>query len=487
MTSSADVRSSIPPIVLFDYPSRQREDGRPSRLELCTLIHVAGLIIFTAWDFGGETDLARIVISWWGSLALPIMVYASLRRLDRRDGLPAALYWLWPLVLFDVLILASTLNPSFTHAFVGGANALVHNGAKTDWPSCAQPGVSLYALWLFNAIYLTCFNLALVVVHRRVLRVLLLLLVSNALLLAVMGTFQKLDGASGLFFGLQRSPNEAFFASFIYHNHWGAFILLATAAALGLLFHHARREHRDGQRHSPALFGLIATLFLAASVPLSTSRSCTLLLLMLLAGALLHWLWLLRRRRQADGRPVTAAGVLAVAVFLAGLGGIYLLGRPVITARLDKTREQIGEIRLHGSLGSRAQLYADTWRMAREKIWFGWGLGSYATVFQIFNQQVSVEGWVPFYAQAHSDWLQSLAEVGLVGTVLVALLGLVPLVTLFRSGPPGVVPSYLLAGCGLLALYAWVEFPFANPAVMEVFWLCLFSAVRYHKLTLGGA
>ncbi|MFA5057687.1 MAG: O-antigen ligase family protein [Opitutaceae bacterium] len=487
MTSSADALSPALPVAPPDQSNHRRDEGGPTRLEFCVLIHVAGLIVFTAWDFGGETDLARIVISWWGSLALPIMVQACRRRLRHRDDLPSALHWLWPLVLFDALVLASTLNLSFRHAFVGGADALVLNGAKAGWPSCAEPGVALRALWQFNAIYLTCFNLVLVIFHRRILRALLFILVANALLLAIMGTFQKLDGAAGLYFGGQPSPNDAFFASFIYHNHWGAFVLLATAAALGLLFHHARRERRDGQRHSPALFGLIATLFLAASVPLSASRSCTLLLLVLLAGALLHWLRRLRRRRQAEGRPVTVAVALTVAVFLAGVGGIYFLAQPVITARLDTTREQIEQIRLHGSLGGRAQLYADTWRMAREKVWFGWGLGSYARVFQLFNQQVSVEGWVPFYAQAHSDWLQALAEVGLAGTVLIILMGLIPLVAFFRLGPPGVVPAYLLAGCGLLALYAWVEFPFANPAVLEVFWLCFFSAVRYHKLTLGGA
>ncbi len=480
--------TSRPPVTA--EPARQTGQlnaDRPSRLELLTLIHVAGLVLFTTWDFGGETDLARLIISWWGSLALPIMAAACLHRLERRNGLPSALYWLWPLLFFNALVFAGTLNPSFTHAFVGGADALVLGGAKAGWPSSALPAVSLHALWQFNAIYLTCFNLALVVTRRRLLRALLFILTVNALLLAVMGTFQKLARAPGLYFGLQPSPNEAFFASFIYHNHWGAFILLSTAAALGLLFHHARRTDHHERRHSPALFGLVATLFMAASVPLSTSRSCTMLVLVLLTGALVHWLWRLRRKRQADGGSLAVPAAVAVVVFLVGLGGIYLLGRPVIETRVNKTREQIEEIRLRGNLGGREQLYADTWRMAREKIWFGWGLGSYATVFQIYNQQVSVEGWVPFYAQAHSDWLQALAEVGLAGTVLIVLMGAVPLMSLWPLGPPRAVPAYLLAGCGLLALYALVEFPFANPAVMETFWLCFFTALRYHKLTLGDA
>jgi O-antigen ligase len=462
-------------------------DDGSSRLELFTLFHVAGLVLFTAWDFGGETDLARLVVSWWGSLALPIMGYACLRRLGRRGGLPSALHWLWPLMFFDLLVFASTLNPSFTHSFVAGTDALVLGSAKAGWPSCALPKASLRALWQFNAIYLTCFNLAVAVARRRLLRALLFILTVNALLLSVMGTFQKLARAPGLYFGLQPSPNKAFFASFIYHNHWGAFILLSTAAALGLLSHHARRTDHPDRRHSPALFGLVATLFMAASVPLSTSRSCSMLVLVLLTGALVHWLWRLSPKRRAAGGSRTAPAVVAIVVFFVSIGGIYLLGRPVIEARVNKTREQIDEIRLRGNLGAREQLYADTWRMAREKIWFGWGLGSYATVFQIYNQQLSVEGWVPFYAQAHSDWLQALAEVGLAGTVLIVLMGAVPLMNLWRLGSPGAVSGYLLAGCGLLTVYALVEFPFANPAVMEAFWLCFFTALRYHKLTLGDA
>jgi O-antigen ligase len=105
----------------------------------------------------------------------------------------------------------------------------------------------------------------------------------------------------------------------------------------------------------------------------------------------------------------------------------------------------------------------------------------------MFNQQVSVEGWVPFYARAHSDWLQSVAEVGLVGTMLIALIGAVPLYPLRRFGRLGAIPAYLLGACALIAAYALVEFPFANPAVMEAFGLCFFTALRYQKLSLSRA
>jgi hypothetical protein len=39
-----------------------------------------------------------------------------------------------------------------------------------------------------------------------------------------------------------------------------------------------------------------------------------------------------------------------------------------------------------------------------------------------------------------------------------------------------------LLGCALVALYAWVEFPFANGAVMIAFWTVYFAALRYATL-----
>lgn len=475
--------TSRPPIP-FTSHGEDRSSGRMSGLEAIASLHVTGLLLFTAWDFGGETDLARVVISWWGGLAVPIAVAACVRRWQRRDGLPASLRWLLPLVLFDLVAFVSTLNPSFTDTLLGGKSMLVHSGSSSHWPSTAVPLFTLRALWQFNAIYLTFFNLLLVINRRRVLRGLLVIFVVNGFILAVMGTFQKLAGAPGLYFGLQPSPNSEFFATFIYHNHWGAYVLLTTAAALGLLFYYARHPAAAGSRHSPTFMGVLVTLFLAASVPLSASRSGSLMLLAILTGALLHWLWRLRRDRE---RPRASLAVLAMAVFLAGLGGIFLLDRTTIDRRVDTTRLQFEQIRLRGNLGNRTQLYHDTWRMARQKPWFGWGLGCYGIVFQMFNQQVSVENWIPYYDEAHSDWLQALADVGLVGTTLIVLMAAVPLLGTFRRDRPRTLPAYLLAGGAIIAVYALVEFPFANPSVMEAFWFCLFAALRYHHLTFADA
>ena len=477
----------------YDSPASDnistREHRSADRLQIITLLHVASLVIFSTWDFGGETDFARMVISGWGSLALVILGVECMRRWWRRQALPSNLWWLGPLLLFNLLVVLSTLNPSFTRSIIGGTAAFINSGGRPGWPSSARPVLSLQALWQFDAIFLTSFNLAVLLFHRRMLRGLLFVLTVNALALAVMGTFQKLEHASGLYFGAVHSPNESFFASFIYHNHWGAFTVLATATALGLLFHYAHNRVQDDRRHSPAFFGLVATLFIAATVPLSASRSCTILQLILLTGALFFWLRRHHRHARSTGGSFVLPTVLSAGVFAVSLGAIFLLSRPVIEARLDTTRQQVQDMRQSGDLGGRQQLYADTWHMARDKLWFGWGLGSYATVFGIYNSQYAIEPWFgqTFYAQAHSDWLQFVAEVGLTGTSLLVLMGLLPLVSAFRRRASVTeLPRWLFFGCGLIALYAWVEFPFANPAVMLVFWLSFFTAVRYHQLSTGS-
>jgi O-antigen ligase len=467
--------------------SRETEEsGRtPSLLGRIVLLHFGAFAIFISWAFGGQSPWARQVIAWWGTAGMLLFVWAAVARPGSGRGLRhPAIRLLWPLWLYDALVIASCLNPGFRELNVAGELSLVLANPRAGWPSAAIPRLAAHELWQFNGIILSCFNLLLVLSRRSQVRAVLFLLAGNAVVLAVFGTFQQLTGADGLWFGLVHSPNQHFFATFVYHNHWGAFTVLSTAICLGLLFHfHRRGGHRDVW-HSPLLLGGVVTLLLAASVPLSTSRSCTVLTAVLLASALVHLLLrvIRRRRERHESAAVPAAGIILAAVIAAG--AITYLGRDVIAQRSQLTSEQLARLSQEGTLTSRLVLYRDTWRMAAEKPWFGWGLESYARVFRIFNTQRTTEVvfWIPFYAEAHNDWLQSLAEVGFVGTGLLVLLGVVPLWGLGRRALNSLLPRYLLTGCGLVLLYAWLEFPFANPAVVLLFCSCWYLAVRYLEL-----
>lgn len=452
-------------------------------LESIALAHTAIFLVATTWAFGGQAEWVRVPLSWWGSLGALITLAALRDRAAWRDGWMRPLHGLWPMAAFNVLVLIACLNPSFRELKDGAETLLVNTGAHPGLPSSARPLLALQALWLFDAVWISCFNIALVVRQGRALRLLLLVIVGNAFVLAVFGTAQKLSHAQGLYFDAVPSPQVHFFASFVYHNHWGAFMLLTLSACLGLSWHYARRSTARNILHSPALAGLVVTLVLAATIPLSASRSSTLLALPLLGGALLHGGMRLvrerRRHRESIAMPLLAA---TTALVVAG-AAIWYVARDTITVRLALTRDQVTSMREQGGIGSRAELYRDTWRMAQAKLGFGWGMASYPHVFMLYNSQESSVDRLPiFYRDAHSDWLQAFAEHGLVGSALLGLCAIIPLLRLRRRHFASPLVAYPLAGCAVLLAYAWIEFPFGNVAVVLTWWLCFFCAVHYAHL-----
>lgn len=472
---------------MSDADSTPRHRAPLGLLTKLVLFHFVTLLVFTTWAFGGQAPWVRQGIALWGAGGVGLFIAACWQRGRTASGRSwPALRYLWPLWLYDALVIASCFNPGFKEVVVAGERSLVMGDPNPWLPSAALPLLAAKELWVLNVLVLSGFNLFLVLARRSLVRTVLFIMAANAVVLAVFGTFQKLAGARGLWFGLVPSPNARYFSTFIYHNHWGAFVVLSTAICLGLLFHALRRGGQRDVWHSPVLLGAVVTLLLAASVPLSASRSCTVLIGLLLLGALTHFLLrLVRRRRERRASALAPVASLLLAALLAA-AAIAWLGRGAIAQRLHQTTTQLAPGAREATFASRLTLYRDTWTMAAQKPWFGWGLESYARVFRIYNTQRAAELWVwiPFYAEAHNDWLQSLAETGFVGTGLLVLLGLLPLRAIPWRRVDSVLPRYLLAGCGILLLYAWVEFPFANPAVVLTFCASFSCALRYAALDL---
>ena len=237
----------------------------------------------------------------------------------------------------------------------------------------------------------------------------------------------------------------------------------------------------------PAIFFtllLLAVALLAVTTPLSASRSTSLLTLLLLLAAGAHWVALVLKRKHRDHQSILGSATIAGVGLLAVLWTAYVLGEPMIKERWQETRSQIAHIQKTEDTDFRIQLYLDTWRMARERWLFGWGLGSYPVVFQDFNTQSKspVDHFPKFFHDAHSDWLQSMAEQGLIGTLLVGLCGFFPLWRHRRSLWHSPISLYALGCGGLLLAYAWVEFPFGNTAVVIAFWISLFAGCAYGQI-----
>ncbi|MEX2044869.1 MAG: O-antigen ligase family protein [Opitutus sp.] len=438
--------------------------------------------MIASWAFGGNADWVREPLCIWGSLGVLISIAALLDRRAWADGWMRPIHWFWPFLAFNGFVILGTLNPSFRAISYEGDILYANTGGKPGWPSSALPALALRALWAFDAIWIACFNIALVIRQRRALRAVLLVLVVNAIVLSVFGTVQKLSRADGLFFDAVPSPQEYFFSSFVYHNHWGAFMVLLISASLGIIWRQARRIEARDFFHSPIFAGVVVIVLLAASVPLSGSRSCTLLVTMLLAGAFLDGMADVVRKRRFYNESIAPPILGAIAALVLVIAGTWFVASDTIIMRVEKTRDQVADMRTQGTVGARAVLYADTWRMAQAKPWFGWGMGSYPHVFTLFNTRESVDRLPVYYHDAHSDWLQAFAEHGIVGTALVGTCVLLPLLRMRRRHLRSAIPRYLLCGCALIGLYAWIEFPFGNFAVMLCWWLCFLTAIQYARI-----
>ena len=461
-------------------PRRQR--STLTLLERLTIVQASVFVIAATWAFGGQAEWVKGPLAAWGTLGAFIAMAAMLRPSPGASYLHVVVT-LAPLVAFNAIVLVATTNPALREIHFGLETSLAIVGGRPDRPSSALPEAARTALWHLDAIWVSCYNIYLVVRHRRALRLLTLIAIMNALALAVFGTAQKLLGATGIFFGAVPSPQKYFFASFVYHNHWGSFIVLMMGGCVGLTWHFFRRRESRDFFHSPASGGLVTLLLLAATVPLSASRSCTVISAFILAGAFLHFaLYLARARRRYNESVVLPIAAAAVAAGVA-IAAIVYLGRDTIAVRTALTREQLQQARSAAVKNSRIQLYEDTVHMGDQKPWFGWGMASYPHVFVFYNTRQSVDGLPVYYHDAHSDWLQAYAEHGLIGTALLGASAIIPLVMSRRKIFNNSLSTYLLAGCAVVVLYSWVEFPFGNFAVVLSWWFCFWIAIQYSRLT----
>jgi O-antigen ligase len=453
-----------------------------TRLEKVTLGHLLILLLGASWIFGGNIWWMRDALSVWGSLAAFITLAAFFQsggrgREARRRG-----WWLLPWFLFILLVVASAFNPSFRPLIAEGEQVLVHFGAQSEvWPSTVEPVKSLRELWFYATVYLSAFNLLLVPRSRRFLRILLVAGATSCLLLAIFGTFQKLVAAD-IYFGAARSPNPRFFATFIYYNHWGAFMILWLSTAAGLVFYHANRFRGRDLWHSPFSLGVCGLLLIAVTAPVSASRAATGMAGIVLAAVTAHALVRIIANRRTARRPVGPPVVALLILILAATAAVGWLAERSIHERFRETRQALeGNQSL---LGARAELYRDTWELAMRKPVFGWGFESYGSAFALIRPRgVGLyDQHENSFTEAHSDWLQSVAETGFVGTTLAILCGLIPLLATGRKIFRSPLSAYPLFGCGLVALYAWFEFPLANGAVLIAFWILFFGALRYARL-----
>lgn len=460
------------------------ESNRPAPRHLAAfaIAHALLLIGFLSWRFGGMEPLARSLGEWL-CLPAPVITFLAWRAADRplrRAFLRIAL----PLAVLLVVILASLANPNMRPLLFDGEVVLAPREHVSFLPSTARPAEAFSDLKLDAALILVGLNLFLARPGRRLQRFALWSITVNAAVLACVGTVYKLEKATQIL-GLYASPNERFFATFIYYNHWGAFAVLGMATAGALLFSYRRQAAETGWQHTPAPVLAIIIALLFVTLPLSTARASTLAGLILLAT--LAFRFILRRQ---GGRSSGSTRVIAVSVAsLAMLAAAGWLGRDAIRFQLTKTSGQLANLRGGGFADARLPVYRDTIKLWLEAPVYGWGWHSYRYAFrrvQSISARMQNEQRVDsVFLDAHNDWLQLLAELGLVGAALTGA-ATIGIARTARWREWMRTPSFeLAAGAGCIGILALVDFPFACPVVILTWWTVLMigAAIAFERAT----
>jgi O-antigen ligase len=270
-------------------------------------------------------------------------------------------------------------------------------------------------------------------------------------IVALFGILQHLTFNGKLYWFREMRFGGIPFGPYVNRNHFAGFAELVIPIALvPLVLGKVRRE----RRFAAVVFALlpIVALFLSASRGGIVSFAAEIGVLALLLAL-----------RRAGGRHVLAGGVVLLLAFML----VSWLGVRQILDRFSSMQS------LEVTGGKRAAMRHDSWRIFRDHPWTGTGLGTLPIVFPAYESLYDAK----FVNHAHNDYLEMLADTGLIGALCCAsFLGLLffaslkQLLDADKSFAAALHLSGLVACCGFL-VHSLVDFNLHMPGNALLFFL----------------
>jgi O-antigen ligase len=261
-------------------------------------------------------------------------------------------------------------------------------------------------------------------------------------------------------YGIYESRFAAPYGSFVNRHNFAAFMEMAIAVPLGMLF--AGAVPKDKR-----LLYLTAIGLMGVSLILSGSRGGLVALL-----AEIFFLIFLTTRAKSYGQ-IALKTALAVALFATIVVGSILIGGESSLTRIAETAAS------KDVTANRTHIWNVTLEVIKNNPIFGVGLGAYPQAYTPFDTLNGLER----VEQAHNDYLQVLADAGIVGLIIGAFF----VFWLFRSGLQNIKTENslrrgagigALAGCFAIFVHSIFDFALHTTAVSLMFLLlCALVAV----------
>ncbi len=453
-------------------------------LERSLLVIASVLLCFMPWALGTMHVWSQSITLGLSSLALGV---ALINRHYRGEFAPQGDFKLimWPkLVRFPLFwlgllllgyILTQALNPAWSFMTDGEFWWLTPLDHISWLPAGMETPYKDMNPWrilvIYGSVWLFVCALWVGITRRAAVQALFTVIAVNGALLAIVGILQRVTKAKEMLWFIKvKVPSDYFFSTIIYKNHAGAYLNLVLMLCTGLLYWHFARAERRMERTSPAPVFAFCAVLLGLSVLLSNSRAAIILLMVFTLVAFIGFVVRCTIYRSEGRSPWAITLLCAVFSLFIGLGSYFLN----TSKAFDRVGKLIENSETDSSVVTRVLARNATWDMAKDNLVTGWGAGSFRHYFPVYQRNYP-EIYKPSpkskrtfrWEYAHNDYVQLLAELGLIGAgILLAMLSL-GITHLMRQRvwlKPHLM--FIVLGLVITATHAWVDFQFHNPAIL---------------------
>ncbi len=311
----------------------------------------------------------------------------------------------------------------------------------------------------------------------RRLRTLTRTIIIFGFLLAMFGLTQSFTSDGTKVYWFRQLTQSTAFGPFLNRHHFAGYMEMTLALPLGLLFSGSIETYKR------PLYAFAAMLMGVALIMTNSrggiiSLAAEILFLIVIAG------FGLRREQEEKGKRIRAMLIRAVLGF--GLIVVLIVGA-VAFGGADVFNRLLGTTNAADPTTGRSHYWSVTLDVIKTNPIFGSGLGSLGVIYTKFDTRNGLYR----LEQAHNDYLQTLADGGIIG----AILGLSFLIILFRSAfrrrntedkfRRGVATG-ALAGCFAVLVHSAFDFTLHTTSNALLFLVLAAMATLDHRVDESG-
>ncbi|MGA9774283.1 MAG: polysaccharide biosynthesis/export family protein [Blastocatellia bacterium] len=312
--------------------------------------------------------------------------------------------------------------------------------------------------------------------HKRV-RAITAILIVYGLAMAIFALVQHFTW-NGRFYWLRQASAGVTspFGPFANHNHFAGYMELLVGLPLAMVITRAAKP-------DARLFYLFAATMMAVAAVASLSRGG-----MISLAAELVFLALMSIRRDAQPRRAARllqSSALVALIVSAIAAGIYWTGPERVLNRVARTNLVSEDPKAETFFASRGWIWRDTLAMISANPVTGVGFGAYETAYPLYSKADVMNAAGASYSvdRAHNDYLQTLADCGILGGLIIAWF----IVQLFRAVARGaksrdpLLRAFALGGgAGLFGLLTHSLFDFNLQLPSNALLFLMMAAIVSH-------